>query len=230
MSGPAHNSSGKPKPEHGTMKSYVIGLILSLVVTLIPYYLVVNQSISGTALLATILGFAVIQMVIQITFFLHIGRGPKPNWNLFFYVATVGVILIIVGGSILIINNLHYNMSSTDITKKLVNDEGISQIGGQATGACQELRVNHKVNIKNGVVSPLHTAAHKCDTLTFINEDNEIRDISFGPHLAHEAYAGVAELSVQKGYGKTITLSESGTYQFHDHLHAETAGYFNVEP
>lgn len=220
----------KLSQEYGTLRSYVIGFILSLVCTAISYYLVRNHVIAGTALLATILGFGVLQMIIQITFFLHLGRGPKPNWNFFFFAATVGIILVVVGGSILIINNLHYNMSPADITKKIVNDEGIHQVSGQATGACQELGINHKATIKNGVVSPLHTTAHKCDTLTFINEDNEIRDISFGAHPAHEAYAGESELSVRKGYAKTITLSDTGTYQFHDHLHEETTGYFNVEP
>ncbi len=222
--------NGNVDHEHRTLRSYVIGYILSLICTIIPYYLVVNHSVSGTALLVTILSFAIFQMLIQITFFLHIGRGPRPNWNLYFYVATVGIILVIVGGTIMIINNLHYNMSPSDITKKLVNDEGIYQVGGTETGACHNLGINHKVTINNGVVTPLHTSAHKCDTLTFINYDKNIRDISFGPHPTHEDYAGVTELSVQKGYSKTLTLSESGTYQFHDHLQAEIVGYFNVDP
>ncbi len=230
MSSLSHNSSSKIEQEHGTLRSYVIGFLLSLVCTLIPYHMVVNGSLKGSVLLATILGFAIIQMVIQITFFLHLGRGPKPKWNLLFFISTVGIILIVVSGSIVIINNLHYNMSPSDITKKLVNDEGIYQVGGIVTGACQQLLVNHKVTIKNGEVSPLHTETHKCDTLTFINEDSTLRDISFGAHPSHEAYGGVSELSVRKGYSKTITLSESGTYQFHDHLHEETVGYFNVSP
>src|SRR5687768_12731131 len=87
--------------EHGTMKSYVIGFVLSLIFTFIPYYLVVNKTVSGGVLLATILGFAVLQMIIQITFFLHLGRGPKPKWNLYFFISTVGIILVVVGGSIM---------------------------------------------------------------------------------------------------------------------------------
>ncbi|HSX44087.1 MAG TPA: cytochrome o ubiquinol oxidase subunit IV [Candidatus Saccharimonadales bacterium] len=218
----------KPEQEHGTKQSYVIGFILSLIFTLIPYYLVVNQSLTGNALLVTILGFAVAQMIIQITFFLHIGRGPKPNWNLFFFAGTVGIVLVVVGGSIVIINNLHYNMQPSDQTKKIINDEGIYQVGGELTGACQGQYTNHQVIIKNGQVSPVHTYANKCDTLTFINQDSEIRDIAFGSHPQHLLYAGESELTVRKGVGKTITLSDSGTYLFHDHLHEETAGEFTV--
>jgi len=216
--------------EHGTVRSYVIGFVLSLVFTLIPYYLVVHQTVSGTALLMTIMGFAVIQAIIQITFFLHLGRGPKPNWNLFFFVSTVGIIMIVVGGSIVIISNLHYNMQPSDETKQLIVDEGIYQVNGKKTGACHEIGANHKVTIKNSLASPLHTTAKLCDTLTFINEDNKLRDIAFGTHPEHQAYAGESELLVQKGVNKTITLSESGTYKFHDHLQEETAGNFTVTP
>ncbi len=99
---------------HKTVESYVIGFILSLIFTFIPYYLVVNQIVSGSSLLVTILGFAVVQMIIQIVFFLHLGRGPKPFYNVAFFISTVGIILIVVGGSIVIINNLHYNMLPSD--------------------------------------------------------------------------------------------------------------------
>lgn len=212
------------------MQSYVIGFLLSLVFTFIPYYLVVNKTVVGTALLATILCFAVLQMIVQVTFFLHLGRGPKPNWNLFFFIATVGLILVVVGGSVMIINNLHYNMSPTDQTKKLASDEAIYQIGGELTGACQGTRANHQVMIKNGQVTPAHTYANKCDTLTFINEDDKAREITFGSHPEHGVYAGENELLVRKGRNKTITLSESGTFEFHDHFQAETAGHFTVAP
>lgn len=228
MSDSSHSSGSTSNHEHGTMEAYVIGFLLSLIFTFIPYYLVVNQTVRGAGLLAMILGFAVVQMIIQITFFLHLGRGPKPRWNLFFFMATVGIILVIIGGSIMIINNLHYNMTPLDQTKRLVTDEGIYQIGGEKTGACQVLRDNHKVTIKNGQVTPLHTEARQCDTLTFINEDDVVRDIAFGEHPEHGVYAGESDLTVQKGRGKTITLSETGTYTFHDHFQEETAGNFSV--
>jgi plastocyanin len=169
-------------------------------------------------------------MVVQVTFFLHLGRGPKPKWNLFFFIATIGIVILVVGGSIVIIDNLHYNMSPSDQSKKLVNDEGIYQINGEKTGACEGQHENHQVTIKNSKATPLHTLANKCDTLTFINEDDMVRDIAFGSHPAHNAYAGESELIVRKGKNKTITLSESGSYQFHDHLQPDMAGEVTIMP
>lgn len=216
------------KREHGTMRSYVIGFLLSLVFTFIPYYLVVNQTVTGTALLTTILGFGVLQMIVQVTFFLHLGRSPKPNWQFYFLIATVGAILVVVGGSIVITRNLHYNMVPSDQQKKLVNDEAIHQIGGEKTGACYGQYANHQVVIKDGIVTPLYTEAKRCDTLTFMNQDGEVRQMVFGTHPDHKTYAGESEYIVRKSQNKTITLSETGTYRFHDHLQPETAGSFTV--
>lgn len=224
----SHSNSKNSGHEQGTMKSYAIGFLLSLLLTYIPYYMVVNKSVDSDLLLPLIVGIGLIQMVIQIIFFLHLGRGPKPNWNLYFFGSTFSIVLVVVGGSLFIINNLHYNMSPSDKVKKLLNDENIRQIGGADTGVCQQTRISHLVVIKDAVASPAYIDAQQCDTLTFINEDADELEISFGEHPAHEAYAGEDALVVRKGRNKTITLSETGSYKFHDHLNSDIAGDFTV--
>lgn len=216
------------QPKHGSAQSYIIGFILSLEFSLIPYYMVVHKTLSGNALLFAILGFAFLQMLIQITFFLHLGRGPKPNWNLYFFVSTAGIIAIVVGGSILIMSNLHYNMQPSEQTKKIINDEGIYQINGELTGACQRQYTNHQIHFKDGQAVPSHTEAGKCDTLTFISEDGAEAKITFGTFPDSSSYAGENNLSVQKGHNETITLSETGTFEFYDHENPQVKGSFTV--
>lgn len=223
-----HHANTSPQGEHGTVQSYVIGYVLSLIFTFIPYYMVVNQVISGSVLLAIILSVAVLQMIIQIVFFLHLGRGPKPLYNVVFFISTVGIILIVVGGSMWIMHHLNYNMTPADMSTKLVEKEGIYQIQGEETGACKGLHATHRVTISSGVVSPIHTEARHCDTLTFINEDDIVREITFGTHPEHETYAGEDFLTVRKGRGKHLTLNQEGTYQFHDHLDPTVTGFFTV--
>lgn len=232
MSNHSRSTADKASHEHGTMETYVIGFILSVALSLLPYYLVVTKAASGTALLVTILVFAVLQMLVQIIFFLHLGRGPKPRWNLFFFIATVGIILIVVGGSIMIMSSINNSMvMPSDQKKKLIDDEGIYQIGGAKTGACQGQYANHKITIKNDQINPLYTDAQKCDTLTFINEDNDARKLTFGSHPEHGVYAGETEIEVRKVRSKSITLSESGTFKFHDDdVRPEITGSFTVSP
>lgn len=214
--------------EHGTIKSYIIGFIASLIFTFIPYYLVTHHLRSGTGLLVAILVLAVVQLVIQVEYFLRLGRGPKPQWEVYFFLSTISIILVVVGGSLIIVNNLHSNMSVPDQQMKLVNDEAIYQVNGKLTGACQATHANYRVIFANNTVTPRHVAANKCDTLTFINEDSVTRDVAFGTHPAHEVYAGVSDIQLSSGKSMTITLSEAGGFNFHDHLHPTITGSFLV--
>jgi cytochrome o ubiquinol oxidase subunit IV len=211
-----------------TTKSYVAGFVLSLIFTFLAYYSVVNNMFTGKALLATILGLAVAQMATQLFFFLHLGRGPKPAYNIVFLAGTVGLILVVVLGSIFIMYNLQYNMAPSEVTQRLSQDEAISQLNGIETGACQGLGLNHKVTIKDGRINPAVTSAKLCDTFTFINEDSKAREITFGPHPGHQAYGGNLEVAVRKNISKTITLNQPGTFTFHDHLDPTTSGQFTV--
>jgi cytochrome o ubiquinol oxidase operon protein cyoD len=217
------------QPKHGTIASYVVGFGLSLVFTFIPYYLVTQKAFPGW-LLVIIIGFGILQMLIQVLFFLHLGRKPYQPWQTGFLVATIGEIIVVVGASIWIMQHLHYNMTPADMKDKLVGGEAIYQVGGQKTGACEQIGANHKVTIKYHQVSPEHTQARLCDTITFINEDGEVKDIAFGNHPDHGTYAGEMDLITRQGHPKSLTLSQLGTYRFHDHLNETTTGSFTVEP
>lgn len=224
----SHHKSERSE-EHGNYTSYVTGFILSLLFTFIPYYLVVNKSLTSTVLLVTILGFAFVQMLIQIFFFLHLGRGPKPLYNIVFFVGTVGIILVTVGGSIFIMNNLYNSMSPAEVSRKLAEGEAIYQIDGEKTGACQQKKANHKVYVKEGVATPSYTEAKLCDTITFVSEDNYEHLIVFGIYPEKIIYAGAGESLDISTRAKSITLSESGEYHFYDEKNPNITGSFTVE-
>lgn len=218
------------KREHGTIQNYVIGFILSLVFTLIPFGLAVNHIVTGLALLGTILTFGLLQAIIQIFFFLHLGRERNPRWQSGFLLVTVGGIFVVTVGTTWILYHLHENMTPSQAELKLAQDEGIGQVGGKATGACVGSSTMHMVVIKNGVANPSHTDAHLCDTIMFMNEDSVSRFIAFGPHDHHELYGGVEGLELSSAQeDQTLTLNEAGTYTFHDHLHDEMTGDFTVK-
>lgn len=218
--------------EHRTTTSYIVGFLLSLIFTAIPYYMVVNKTVTGTALLATILGFAVLQMLVQIFFFLHLGRGPKPLYNVAFFVSTVGIILVVVFGSIFIMDHLHYNMAPPkDLTTKLAQDEAIGQVGGEKTGACTDLGENHQVIIRAGKIYPSHVEAKLCDTLSFINEDDKSYDFFFDTKSGTKTYGGETGVSLRKSYPTTITLNQlHSNMVFRDRVDATMTGDFTVTP
>lgn len=95
---------------HGSYLSYTIGFVLSIVLTLAAYFLVVDKILSGRELVAAIMGLAVAQLFVQLVFFLHLGRESRPRWNLMVFLFAALVVLIVVLGSLWIMENLHYNM------------------------------------------------------------------------------------------------------------------------
>lgn len=100
----------KPTVDHSPAKyiSYIIGFILSVITTLIAYFLVVNNMLPQQALIITVLAIAVVQLIVQLIFFLHLGRGN--TWKLVTFIFAIIVVLVVVVGSLWIMYNLDYNM------------------------------------------------------------------------------------------------------------------------
>jgi cytochrome o ubiquinol oxidase operon protein cyoD len=99
----------------GSYVSYFVGFVLSLTFTVMPYLIVVHELLSGAALLAALAGFAVAQLMVQLVFFLHLGRESKPRWNLMMFCFMVIIVTIIVAGTIWIMHNLDYNMTPNEM-------------------------------------------------------------------------------------------------------------------
>lgn len=214
--------------DHGSISSYVIGFVLSLIYTFIPYYLVVNKIFTGSNLIFVILGIGVLQMAIQLFFFLHLGRGPKPLYNVIFFFATAGVIVITIGASIFIMDNLYRNMSPEEVVLRVSQEENIAQINEKVTGACNENKDNHTITIKNGKADPTYVEAKLCDTLSFTNEDNETVEIIFGSTENQVSYGGLYEVTARSGRAEVITLNQSGVFTFASHDVPGLVGSFSV--
>lgn len=218
--------------EHGSVRSYAIGFLASLILTIVPYYLVTQQILLGSTLLVVILAFGVLQMFVQMFFFLHLGRGPKPLYNVAFFGATAGLIVIVVGASILIMNNLYHQMSPEEYTTRLAQDENIAQVDGKSTGACQENKDNNTsfmIMIESSGISPQHIDAKRCDTLIFMNHDGKDHTIRFGTEASPSSYGGEFELNVTSSRTKAITLNQTGDFRYFDGSNAKLTGHFSVK-
>ncbi len=86
----------------------------------------INHLFNKNVLVAIILIFALMQLLVQLIFFLHLGREAKPRWNLIMLISTFGIVLLIVVGSIWIMDHLNYNMMpSLQLDKTLIEKEGM---------------------------------------------------------------------------------------------------------
>jgi cytochrome o ubiquinol oxidase operon protein cyoD len=111
--------------EYGTLKSYASGFILSIVLTITAYLLVTHHTYSDRhTILVIIVGLALLQFIGQLLFFLHLGKETKPRWKLFVLLFMLLVVFILVFGSLWIMDNLNYHMSSEQINTYLNNQGG----------------------------------------------------------------------------------------------------------
>lgn len=100
-------------PRHGWNVSYkpqFLGFISSLILTLAAYRMVTHHHLTGVLLLLTLFGLVLVQALLQLIFFLHLGLESKPRWNTMTFLFTVVVILVVLGGSLWIMHNLNYDL------------------------------------------------------------------------------------------------------------------------
>jgi cytochrome o ubiquinol oxidase operon protein cyoD len=102
---------------HGSVGSYVVGFVLSVALTLAAYFAVTHHAFGRTGLIATVCTLAGVQLMVQLLFFLHLGREGKPRFSLWTFVFMLMILVIVVGGSLWIMNNLNYHMTSQDLQK-----------------------------------------------------------------------------------------------------------------
>lgn len=102
----AHSHNGHDD-SHGSVKSYGIGFILSVILTLIPFGLVMYPTLPKSITLLIVVAFAVIQVLVHLVYFLHLDRSAAQRNNVIAFVFAAIVIALLVGLSIWIMFSIH---------------------------------------------------------------------------------------------------------------------------
>jgi len=89
---------------------YIAGFVFALILTGIPFGLVVAQMLSPFATLVVIAILAVVQVLVHLRFFLHIDLKETPQDNLLALAFAALLIFIMVGGSLWIMLDLNARM------------------------------------------------------------------------------------------------------------------------
>lgn len=97
--------------DHGSLKSYTIGFMLSVVLTAIPFWLVMGNVFDnpGTTAMAVV-GFAAVQIVVHMIYFLHMNTKSEGGWNMLALIFTTVIVVITLAGSIWVMYHLNQNM------------------------------------------------------------------------------------------------------------------------
>jgi len=101
-----------------TFKSYFIGFIVSIAITFAAYLAVADHIEHVVAVISFL---ALAEFLVQLVFFIHLDTGPSAKWNWLFFGFTALTALIIVGGSLWIMNNLNYNMTPAQMNAAMLD-------------------------------------------------------------------------------------------------------------
>lgn len=108
-----HQTHSAPQELHhvpkGVLRGYVVGFVMSIILTLGAYMLVVGGAFTVNETVGAIIALAVAQLVVQVLYFLHMGSEARPRWNTMSFVFTAFIVLALVVGSLWIMANLNYN-------------------------------------------------------------------------------------------------------------------------
>ena len=96
---------------HGSMGSYMIGFGLSVILTAVPFWLVMTGALHDPQLTAfTIMGFAVVQILVHMIFFLHMNTRSENGWTMMAAIFTIVLVVITLSGSMWVMYHLNHNM------------------------------------------------------------------------------------------------------------------------
>lgn len=87
-----HNEAG-----HGSVKSYLIGFVFAVILTVIPFWLVMTGTLDKWATVWIIVIMAVVQIAVHLKFFLHlhmVDDEGKLNTMTFLFSALVMVLVV----------------------------------------------------------------------------------------------------------------------------------------
>lgn len=109
-----HHDGHEDDGFHVSFKGYMTGFVLSVILTAIPFWLVMAKVLPSTKVTGfVILGFAAVQMVVHMIYFLHMNAKVEGGWSMLALLFTIGLVVIMLAGSIWVMYHMNTNMMPT---------------------------------------------------------------------------------------------------------------------
>jgi cytochrome o ubiquinol oxidase operon protein cyoD len=89
---------------------YIVGLGLALLLTATSFFIAGTNLVWQPSIPVAIIVLAIAQMGVHVVFFLHITTGPDNTNNVMALFFGILIVVLVIGGSLWIMNNLNHNM------------------------------------------------------------------------------------------------------------------------
>ena len=115
---PHHHEGAHHEGGHagGSFGGYMTGFVLSVILTAVPFWLVMSGTIPDKTITALlVMGFAVVQIVVHMVFFLHMSPKSEGGWTMMALIFTLVVVAITLIGSLWVMYHLNTNMMPLNV-------------------------------------------------------------------------------------------------------------------
>jgi len=96
---------------HSTLSGYLTGFILSVILTAIPFWLVMSKVFDKqSTTVLVILALGIVQIFVHMIYFLHMNTKVEGGWSMTALAFTLILVVITLSGSIWVMFHLNHNM------------------------------------------------------------------------------------------------------------------------
>jgi cytochrome o ubiquinol oxidase subunit IV len=100
-----------PHCAQDTFRSYMTGFALSVILTAIPFWLVMGGVLNDTLMTSiVIMALAAVQIVVHMIYFLHMNTKSEGGWTFLALLFTLTLVVITLVGSIWVMYHMDQNM------------------------------------------------------------------------------------------------------------------------
>ncbi|HEY4068348.1 MAG TPA: cytochrome o ubiquinol oxidase subunit IV [Burkholderiaceae bacterium] len=94
-----------------TFKGYMTGFVLAVILTAIPFYVVMGKVFGNPVVTAAvILAIGAVQIVVHMIYFLHMDGKAEGGWSMLALIFTLVLVVITLSGSMWVMYHLNHNM------------------------------------------------------------------------------------------------------------------------
>jgi len=104
-----HGDHGHGAP-HGSRRGYLIGFGLSVLLTAVPFAVVMAGGVSQSMAAAICMGFALVQIVVHMVYFLHMNAKSEEGWTMMALIFTAILVVIALTGTLWVMYHMNANM------------------------------------------------------------------------------------------------------------------------
>lgn len=105
-----HGGHPEDGAAHGSVRSYVIGFVLSVILTAIPFALIMSGAVPASTAVPAAIALGMVQIVVHLVYFLHMNAASSRSWNMAALAFTAIILLIVIVGSLWVMVHMNENM------------------------------------------------------------------------------------------------------------------------